>query len=594
MAAGAIRLAPLMTEIQVNLNGFRNGLDNAVDESRRSMSSISNNIKKIGKGLSSAGETLTKKLTVPIIGATAAAFKFGSDFEENVNKVSTVFQDNTDEVMKWSKTTLERFGIAQVTALDMASLFGDMATSMGLVPSEAAEISMALTGLAGDIASFKNKSIDEVKTALNGIFTGETESLKGLGIVMTETNLEAFALSQGIGKTYKEMTEAEKVSLRYQYVLDKTSNSQGDFAKTSDGAANQVRIFQEGLKELATGFGREILPIITPFIQKLNEMIKRFGELDPETKQMIVKVALLAAALGPVLLVIGKILTFAVQVGPAISGFISSISAGGGAIAALSGPVGLAIAAVVGLFIAFKTNFAGIRDSCMSIFSSIKDIISTTLEAIKWAWDNNFLGMRDLVMFVFNIIKLSIGAIFEWIAGAFKIFSLLIKGDWDGAWNAFCETVKRVGKLIEDALNSLFEWIGNGFTWFADGMKDIGKKIISKLKEGIKEKWSDFTSWVDNKMAWLGSVFNIEPKIKLNNDGRHFNGLNYVPFDGYNAVLHKGERVLTAEENRQYNNGALGSSGGGFNLTIENFNNNRQQDIRELIEEIEFYKNQLA
>ena len=127
----------------------------------------------------------------------------------------------------------------------MASLFGDMGTSMGLPTDAAAKMSMSLTGLAGDLASFKNLSLDEVQTALAGVFTGETESLKRLGIVMTETNLDAYALANGFGKTTNEMTQAEKVQLRYAYIMEMTKNAQGDYARTADGTANSIRTFQE-------------------------------------------------------------------------------------------------------------------------------------------------------------------------------------------------------------------------------------------------------------------------------------------------------------------------------------------------------------
>ena len=132
-------------------------------------------------------------------------------------------------------------GLAQQTALDTAALFGDMGTSMGLTKNEAADMSKALTQQAADLASFKNMNIDEVTTALNGVFTGETESLKRLGVVMTETNLERYAQEKGINKSLKAMTEAEKVQLRYNYVMEKTKNATGDYERTGGGFANQLR-----------------------------------------------------------------------------------------------------------------------------------------------------------------------------------------------------------------------------------------------------------------------------------------------------------------------------------------------------------------
>ena len=148
-------------------------------------------------------------------------------------------------------------------------------------------MSQTLVGLAADMASFKNISIDRAQTALNAVYTGETESLKELGVVMTQANLEAYAMSKGIEKSYQDMTEAEKVTLRYQYVLDKTQNSQGDFARTSDSAANQMRIAQESAKELAAEFGQKLLPAGTKILEFANDLLDGFNNLDDGTQQPV-------------------------------------------------------------------------------------------------------------------------------------------------------------------------------------------------------------------------------------------------------------------------------------------------------------------
>jgi len=309
--------------------------------------SLGDKLTGLGSSLKTVGATMAVGFTVPILAAGAAGIKLASDFDESLNKVNEVFDESASEVEAWSQKTLEASGIAQGTALDMSALFGDMAVSMGLPTEKAAAMSMSLVGLAGDMASFKNISIDRAQTALAGVYTGETEALKSLGIVMTQANLEAFALAQGIQKPIKEMTQGELVALRYAYVMDVTKNAHGDFAKTSDGAANQMRIFQESIKELGASFGQHLLPIFTPMVQKLNETLKWFGELDEGTKKTIVAIAGIVAAIGPVLMILGTLLS---TVGPVIGAFKALGSAmvvfGGGltsipwAIAALTGPLG--------------------------------------------------------------------------------------------------------------------------------------------------------------------------------------------------------------------------------------------------------------
>lgn len=288
------------------LNAAQDAIDDAGKGVDNATKSWQDSFDKVGKKMEKVGKSLTTWVTLPILAAGAASFKMASDMNESINKVDVAFKDQAGTVKAWSKDTLDAFGISQGAALDMAALYGDMATSMGLPTAEAAKMSMSLTGLAGDLASFKNIGIDQASTALSGIFTGETESLKRLGIVMTEFNLSSFAMEQGIQKQYKEMTQAEKTMLRYNYVMSVTKNSQGDFARTNEGAANQMRIFWESVKEVGATLGQVLIPIITPVIKKTNELLKWIKSLDDTTQKWIVGIFAAVAAIGPLLLIIGK------------------------------------------------------------------------------------------------------------------------------------------------------------------------------------------------------------------------------------------------------------------------------------------------
>jgi len=293
----------------------------------QALNTASGKLEKFGSKVSGIGKTLTTRLTLPLGIAGGAAIKMASDFEESLNKVNVAFGEASGEVRNFAKTTLDQFGIAEGTALDMAALFGDMSTSMGLSVDAAADLSTSLVGLAGDLASFKNMNIEEVTTALNGVFTGETESLKRLGVVMTQVNLEQFAMEQGIKKTIKEMTQAEKVLLRYQFVMSKTANAQGDFARTSEGSANQMRIFQESMKELGATFGAIMLPAFTKLVKGANEILKSFKNLSPTSKKLVVIVGAVAAAIPPLVYAIGTLSTAFAALNLATGGILLALGA---------------------------------------------------------------------------------------------------------------------------------------------------------------------------------------------------------------------------------------------------------------------------
>lgn len=263
-------------------------------------------LEKLGATLSSVGGKLTLGVTTPVIAAGAAIYKYSSDLTEAENKTKEVFKNMSSDVLDWSQNSLDKMGMARATALDAVSLYGGMATAMGLTRSKATDMSKALTELSVDLASFHNTSLDQASTALKSIFTGETETLKNYGIVMTDANLKAYALSQGIKTNYTEMSQAEKVQLRYNFVLNASKDAIGDYGRNSGEAAAQMKKLPEALKDLATSFKENVEPTVTPLIQKLNSAVSAFGKLDDKTKSAITRTALFAAATGPLLTAAGK------------------------------------------------------------------------------------------------------------------------------------------------------------------------------------------------------------------------------------------------------------------------------------------------
>lgn len=196
-----------------------------------------------------------------------------SDLQEVQNVVDVSFGSMADEVEAFANSAVRSYGMSALTAKRMASTFMAMSNGMDIAQEAGKNMSLQLTALAGDMASFYNVRQDIAQTALTSIFTGETESLKKFGIVLTETNLEAFALSQGIKKSYQAMSQAEKVALRYNYVLNATKNAQGDFARTSGSWANQIRLLKEQWTQFLGILGSGLIKILTPMVKALNQML---------------------------------------------------------------------------------------------------------------------------------------------------------------------------------------------------------------------------------------------------------------------------------------------------------------------------------
>lgn len=405
----------------------------------KSMENASKKIKNIGTKTTDVGKKLTLGVTTPIVGIGTAAFSMASDMDESINKVEVACGSGAEEVKNFSQTTLNQFGIAKGTALDMMATFSDMGTGMGLESAEANKMSMSLVGLAGDLSSFKNIRVDVAKTALNSIYTGETESLKQLGIVMTQANLQEYAHSQGINKKIQDMTQAEQVQLRYNYVMEKTKNAQGDFARTSEGAANQQRIFSESLKELGATIGENIVPVVTPIIKKINEIIKKFGELDSGTQKRIVRIAAFAAAVGPALVAIGKVTIAISSIVKVVSKASSAISKAGGIMAAITSPAGIAVIAITGIIVAgvlLWKNWDKIKEKCSQTWGAIKSKIEEHGGGIKGTM--GFIGesMKEGWRLAWNAIDEKTGGALSTIKGKIEEHGGGIKGLWGAQWEA--------------------------------------------------------------------------------------------------------------------------------------------------------------
>ena len=353
-----------------------------VNKFQAKMEGLATKVKSVGDKISSAGKTMSVGITVPLAAAGTAAVNAASDFDENLNKVDVAFGKNAQSVKEWANTAITQFGLSKNQALQATSLFGDMATSMGINQKQATAMSISMAGLAGDLASFKNVGIDQAMTALNGVFTGETESLKQLGIVMTEVNLEEFA--KKTGKVYSEMSQAEKVQLRYNYVMEMSKNAQGDYARTADGTANSLRTFQGSVDNLSIAIGQNLTPVITPLVQKATEMVNAFASADPQIQSTIVKCAALVAGLGPLLVVIGKTTS---SISPLISGIGklgAKITELGGmkamlssVFSSISAPVLIAVAAIAALTAAFGYLFTTNEQFRNSMMNTVNTIISS-------------------------------------------------------------------------------------------------------------------------------------------------------------------------------------------------------------------------
>jgi hypothetical protein len=249
------------------------GIDNGVSRIKQSFNSLGSAVKKIG--LLIGGAFAVGKLVQ--FGKECVAL--GSDLAEVQNVVDVTFTTMSDKVNEFAKNAMVSAGLSETMAKRYVGTFGAMSKSFGFSEAQAYDMSTALTQLTGDVASFYNISQDLAYIKLKSVFTGETETLKDLGVVMTQSALDQYALANGYGKTTSAMTEQEKVALRLAFVQKQLSAASGDFIRTSDSWANQVRVMQLQLQSLKATVGQGLINIFTPVLKIINILLGKLATL---------------------------------------------------------------------------------------------------------------------------------------------------------------------------------------------------------------------------------------------------------------------------------------------------------------------------
>lgn len=268
-SVGAINI-----DLLLNDRKFQKGIANIANSGSRQLErSFDSTFKKIG---TMAAAAFSIKAVTDFMGS---CLELGSNLSEVQNVVDTAFPTMSSQADAFAKSAMEAFGLSETMAKQFMGTFGAMSKSFGFAEKDALEMSKTLTGLAGDVASFYNLDPTEAYTKIKSVFTGETETLKDLGVVMTQAALDQYALANGYGRTTAKMSEQEKVALRYAFVQDQLSMATGDFIKTQDSWANQTRILGLRFDSLKASIGRGFIAVFTPVVKGINWVLSNLQSL---------------------------------------------------------------------------------------------------------------------------------------------------------------------------------------------------------------------------------------------------------------------------------------------------------------------------
>lgn len=291
---------------------------------------------KIGRKMSRVGRSLTAGITIPLAAVGAASVKMASDAEEAANKFDVVMGSSAASARAELRALMRTIPATSAEMEGMAAGLQDLLVPMGVARQEAAGMSVDMVRLAGDIASFNNVLPTEALDAMRSALAGESEPMRRFGVDTRVTRLEALALKEGLIGLGQELDETARAQAVMLAIMQDSTDAMGDAERTVESTANQMKFFARDVKQLAIEIGGVLIPAVQPLIASGNDLLGVLRGMDRETMQAVAAIGLLAAAIGPAILVAGA---FVSSIGSIVGGFVAlnAVLATGGIAAMIAG-----------------------------------------------------------------------------------------------------------------------------------------------------------------------------------------------------------------------------------------------------------------
>lgn len=352
------------------ITGDTSGLHRRLTESERML-------RAAGRKMESVGKALTVGVTLPITAIGTALVKSAIDAEETANKFNTAFRDVRQEADATARALQENYGLSRVESQQLLAATGDLLKGFGATGAEALSLSDKVQRLAVDLASYNNVEGGAARASqiLTKAMLGEREGLTQLGIKISEAEVQGRLLARGQQDLEGRALLLAKAQATLELATEQSGDAMGDFARTQDSAANQLRILKARFQDAATALGEDLLPLATQLIGWARDAVEQFAALDAEQRQTLIRIAAIAASLGPMLVVAGKLTK-------AVSSLSIAFKLGSSAMGAYSlAAVGIA-AAVAGL-VAWNNRIREARERQDELLESTRRLVTVTNDLEK-------------------------------------------------------------------------------------------------------------------------------------------------------------------------------------------------------------------
>jgi len=410
---------------------------------RQAMQSASNSMTTFGSKMQNIGAGMSLAISAPLLLIGKNMLSMAMDAVESENLFEVAFGSMSKEARAFSENLRESLGLNAYDIRKNSATLNAMIKSMGLTEQAAYKMSTGLIQLSYDMASFYNLKPEEAFNKLKSGITGEAEPLKALGILVNETTIKTWALTNGLAKQGQEMTEQQKVIARYGSILEQTKLAQGDLARTMDSPTNKIRILKDMFNELQIKMGTQLIPILDKVIEMTKPLVSGFSELSPTVQKIIAVIGVLAVALPPLITAIGTVATGL----SVIIGVIGTLGA------EIIMPI-VAIAALVAALIYFYNTNEKVKDFVNNAWDLIVKTFQRAVNFMIGIWNNYGIPMLESIIEMWDVVIAFVTPIFEAFVENFKIM--------------YNEFVPIVGDL-----NELFSAVGDMIMELYEGAKPV-------------------------------------------------------------------------------------------------------------------------
>ena len=492
----------------------------------------------------------------------AACIELGSNVAEVQNVVDVSFGSMAYKMEEFADTAITSFGMSKLAAKQAGSTYMAMARGMGVAEDAASDMAIALTGLSGDVASFFNISQEDAAYKLRSIFTGETEALKDLGVVMTQANLQQYAMAHGMNSNIQAMSQAEQVALRYSFVVDSLKLAAGDFARTQDSWANQTRILSMQWQEFMSIIGQALTTVLLPLVKLLNTIVAALINMANTLNSVITAIfggsntqlqgagamadanAAIASSAADAAAGEDALADAAAAAGKAAKGATLGIDelnvvqqntgtgSGSGGASAGAGTAGGALqTTVTGEAAGLSDGLQKIVDKIQQLWQPIRDISFDNLvrafdslkqalepigkalfDGLEWAWYNLLVPLATWT------IQDALPVFLEGLAAALNLLSAVVQALQPGAqwlWDNFLQplaawtgdAIVKALELVRDGLKGVSDWINSNQGAF---------QVMTGIVAAFLCLWTgvEFATWLINAGGVVGMFTSITNAVK--------------------------------------------------------------------------------